>query len=286
MELHDLRIFVAVATEGGFTKAAEKLHYVQPNITARVKKLEEEVKVKLFYREKRKVILTSYGEQLLIKARQLIKMADDIQDIFTDEKPSGILNIGVTQTAATAWLPEILKEYTREYPDVKINVQSLFVETITCYLLNHEIDCALMDISIDNPLLNYDFYTKQQLMIVYSKEYTCYPTKKITALAFSKNCTYRKTMYDYFIDNNIQVKRELTLKGMDAVIACIIGGVGVSLLPEAITKMPHIAPHIHAIPLGNKSSWKVGILTHKNNVPSCQQKAFSEVAKRVLNRKR
>ena len=153
MELHDLKIFVTVAEEGGFTKAAEKLHYVQPNITARVKKLEEELGVQLFYREKRTVIPTTHGKNLLARARQLLKMAADTKNSFAESSPAGKLSIGVTQTAATAWLPQILNAFTKAYPDVEIDVQSLFVETIVNQLLNHEIDCALMDVSVDNPLL-------------------------------------------------------------------------------------------------------------------------------------
>ncbi|MDD9904693.1 MAG: LysR family transcriptional regulator, partial [Rhodospirillaceae bacterium] len=65
MELSDLRIFRAVVSEGGITRAAEKLHRVQSNVTTRVRQLEEDLGVALFIREGKKLHLSPAGQTLL-----------------------------------------------------------------------------------------------------------------------------------------------------------------------------------------------------------------------------
>lgn len=282
MELYDLKMFLAVAEEGGFTRAAEKMHCVQPNVTARIKKLEETLGVVLFYRQNRKVLLTPHGKELMVRAKQILRMAADTENSFAADKPVGVLNLGVTQTSSTAWLPEILRRFTKEYPDVEINVNSMFVETIINQLTHHELDCALMEIPTEHSQLAFDYNIPQRLMLVYAKEYDYRPQDGITALSFSKVCTYRKVMYDHFVNKQINVERELILRGMDAVLACVIGGVGVSLLPESVAKMPHVAPHICAHSLGEATHGNMTVLRHKNTVRTAQEQAFSKVAKDVL----
>jgi DNA-binding transcriptional LysR family regulator len=281
VEIYDLMVFIAVVESGGFTKAAEKLNCVQPNVTARIKKLESALDVQLFYRENRGVTLTANGRELIGQAKQIIRLARDTETRFSQNEISGLLNIGVSQTAATAWLPKILRPFMKQHPKVEINVQSLFVETMIGQLLSHELDCALTDIAIAHTKLNYIFSRPERLMFVHSINYEFSPETEVTVLTFSKVSQYRRILYEHLNRLQVKVNRELTLKGMDAVLACIIDGIGVSLLPESVSILPHIASHINAVPLEGIKG-RVGILTHVDNVETAAQQAFMSLARGII----
>lgn len=283
MEIYDLMVFMAVVETGGFTQAAERLNCVQPNVTARIKKLEATLGAQLFYREHRGVTLTANGRDLIGQAKQIIRLAKDTETKFSQNEISGLLNLGVSQTAATAWLPRILEAFIRQYPEVEINVQSLFVETMTAQLLNHELDCAITDVSIEHPRLKYAFSRLERLMLVHAQNYQFAPEAEVTVLTFSKAGQYRRILYNYLHRQQINVGRELTLRGMDAVLACIIGGVGISLLPESVVELPHIAPYVKAIQVGSNEG-RVGILMHVNNVETAALQAYVTLAQETIDK--
>ncbi len=282
MDFYSLKIFLAVVETGSFTRAAKKLNCVQPNVTAHIKKLENTLGTQLFYRENRQITLTAPGREFVRHARQIFKLVRDTETQFLSSNVSGVLNLGVTQTVATAWLPRILRSYIQEHPDVEINVQSMFVETMTTQLLNHELDCVLTDSLIEHPHLDCRFSKEQRLTLVRSTDTPQTPETGTTILSFSKASHYRAILLDHLRQQHITVARELILKGMDAVLACVIGGVGISLLPEAVVRQPHISPYVKATPLTGITK-KVGIVTHRNNVETAAQKALIQTAQSIIN---
>ena len=80
MELSDLRVFRQVALSGGITRAAEKLNRVPSNVTARIKKLEEELGKNLFSRENKGLRISAAGEQLLSYAEKILDLAQEAVD--------------------------------------------------------------------------------------------------------------------------------------------------------------------------------------------------------------
>src|SRR5262245_52629208 len=94
MDLGDLRIFRAVAQAGGVTRAAERLHRVQSNITTRVRQLEEDLGVPLFIRSGKKLHLAPAGQVLLGYAERLLDLAQEARDAVQDARPRGVFRLG------------------------------------------------------------------------------------------------------------------------------------------------------------------------------------------------
>src|SRR5919107_249216 len=86
MDLTELKIFKAVAEQGGITKAAASLHRVQSNVTTRVKQLEERLGAKLFHRQGRKLVLSSEGKVLLAYADRLLRLSSEAHAAVKDQK--------------------------------------------------------------------------------------------------------------------------------------------------------------------------------------------------------
>src|SRR4030081_282738 len=90
MDLSDLLIFSAVVREGGVTRAAERLHRVQSNVTTRIRQLEEDLSVALFIREGKRLHLAPAGQVLLDYAERLLALADEARGAVQDARPRGV----------------------------------------------------------------------------------------------------------------------------------------------------------------------------------------------------
>jgi LysR family transcriptional regulator, transcription activator of glutamate synthase operon len=124
MELRQLRYFTAVATLGGFRRAADALSIAQPAVSQQVRRLEAELGTLLFERDKRPVALTPAGEQLLVHAQRLLADADSIAaDMrrFTGAEGQH-LTLGVMQYLTLLDLPELLVRFRRQHPGIEVTV--------------------------------------------------------------------------------------------------------------------------------------------------------------------
>ncbi|MCF8123292.1 MAG: LysR family transcriptional regulator, partial [Desulfarculaceae bacterium] len=125
MEFSSLQIFLAVAQEGGVSKAAQKLNYVQSNVTARIRKLEEELGVSLFYRRPRGMSLTPAGELLMQYAQKALRLMEEAQKEVTQQaEVGGKLNLGSLGSTAAVRLPGLLTAYHQQFPAVEIKVST------------------------------------------------------------------------------------------------------------------------------------------------------------------
>src|ERR1700739_16158 len=102
IELGALQIFKAVVDFGGVTRAPAHLHRVPPNVTTRLKQLEEGLGTKLFHRHSRKLLLSTEGKLLLTYAEQLLRLSSEAELALRSGKPRGKLRIGTLESTAVA----------------------------------------------------------------------------------------------------------------------------------------------------------------------------------------
>src|SRR5215475_10692299 len=124
MDLADLQIFRSVVQEGGVTRAAEKLHRVQSNVTTRVRQLEADLGVPLFIREGKRMHLSPAGKLLLDYADRLIDLADEAREAVHDAKPRGLFRLGSIESAAAIRLPGPINEYYHRHPEVTLELHT------------------------------------------------------------------------------------------------------------------------------------------------------------------
>src|SRR5262245_5844762 len=124
MDLSDLNIFRAVVRAGGITRAAEKLHRVQSNVTTRVRQLEQELGVELFIREGKKLHLSPAGKLLLDYAEKLLDLAGEAREAVHDAKPRGLFRLGAMESTAAVRLPALLNAYHHRHPQVALELHT------------------------------------------------------------------------------------------------------------------------------------------------------------------
>jgi DNA-binding transcriptional LysR family regulator len=127
MELTHLRYFIAVAEELHFGRAAEKMHIAQPPLSQQIKRLEDELDVKLFNRSSRRVELTEAGRIFLPEARAIIQRADEAcSTLYKLAKgKSGYFAVAFSEPAINTFLPGAIKEFMEKYPDVQLSLNEL-----------------------------------------------------------------------------------------------------------------------------------------------------------------
>lgn len=143
MELRQLRYFVILAEELNFTKAAAKLHIVQPALSQQIKDFETELGGSLFHRNKRKVELSEAGRILLPEARQILRQSRQLADLMklTTQGNIGRIRIGYSAgSVLSGLLGTILRRYRKSYPGIELSLSQVYPENQVDRLLKREID--------------------------------------------------------------------------------------------------------------------------------------------------
>src|SRR6478672_701836 len=144
--LDNLTSFAALADELHFTRAAARLHVAQPALTKRIQQLERALGVRLFVRTRRSVRLTSEGEVLLEKARQVIRAAEDLSATARrlSDGEQGRLRIGFTPSAPHHVLPALMQTFRRQHPDISCMLAEASSEDQIRQILEGDLDVGIL----------------------------------------------------------------------------------------------------------------------------------------------
>ncbi len=146
MTLTELKYIVAVARERHFGKAAEACFVSQPTLSVAVKKLEEELDVKLFERSANEVSVTHLGEEIVRLAQQVLEQATHIKEVAKRGKDplAGPLTLGVIYTIGPYLLPDLVRQIIARTPQMPLVLQENFTVKLLEMLRTGEIDCAIL----------------------------------------------------------------------------------------------------------------------------------------------
>jgi DNA-binding transcriptional LysR family regulator len=124
LDITTLRSFVAVADSGGVTRAAGFLHLTQSAVSMQLKRLEELLGLDLLDRSGRTIGLTASGEQLLVYARRMIALNDEVITRLTDHAFEGEITLGVPHDVVYPAIPQVLKQFHAAFPRVKVHLEA------------------------------------------------------------------------------------------------------------------------------------------------------------------
>ena len=145
MELRHLRYFTAVVECKGYREASRRLHIAQPSISQAVSDLEDELGLKLFSRAGRNARLRPEGEIFYVDAVRILQQAETA--ILTAKRAAqgkvGRLSIGFIGSATLSFLPDLIRRYKREYPNVKLALHDLYPVELDKACDRGEIDIAI-----------------------------------------------------------------------------------------------------------------------------------------------
>lgn len=245
MEYRQLRYFVAVAEELHFAKAAERLHITQPALSKQIQALEKHLDIQLFKRTKQQVQLTVAGKVFLPQVQQLLVQAQQAVELAKRAARGevGRLTIGFTPSARSYVLPEILRVFRSNYPDVELVMRGICTEEQVEALQNHEIDIAFLHPPITKKRLNIHPLLEEDFLLVLPQGHPLETYEQVPLEALVRECFIIHppekgiVLYEEFftICEKFGFKpRVIESPSYEARIALVASGVGVTFIPANV----------------------------------------------------
>jgi DNA-binding transcriptional LysR family regulator len=144
LDIDLLRSFVSVVDAGGFTRAGERVHRTQSTVSQQIKRLEDTLGRPLLQRNGKQATLTEEGERLLSYARRILTLEAEARDVVSQPVNDGVLRLGLPEDFAAYRLTELLSDFARSRPGVRLNVRSGLSVILHQLLERGELDIALL----------------------------------------------------------------------------------------------------------------------------------------------
>ncbi len=252
MEISHLKVFLAVSELGTVSDAARQLNCVQSNVTARIKNLESELGLELFYRKPRGMVATPAGRMLINYARKIIHLEKEAKKILTDSNSvQGSLIVGAFESVAAVRFPVILSRFHRIYPQVDLSLITASSTELCRKVLDYQIDGAFVSDAYKQASLNYTpaFYEKLVLVCPAGKPPEETAQKK-GVLVFPKPCAYRERLEQWFEISGLTLKKKMELGTVDGMMKCVAAGMGMGVLPLTTVESAISLNTVSIYPLG------------------------------------
>ena len=255
MDVADLKTFEAVLRHGSMNKAAQELHTVQSNVTARIQALEQELGVALFQRHARGVNATPAGQRILPFVARISKLLAEVESAAKDDgTPHGVLTLGGLETTMALRLSPVLSRFAKTYPDVRMVIRGGTTESLLRQVVDNQLDGAFVAGPIDHPEIVHERVYTEELVLVTSravqslKELTKVPD--LRTIVFQLGCSYRQRLETILSGMGIVVAKPLEFGSLDTIINCVSAGIGVTLLPRGVVALAAAAGRVtvHELP--------------------------------------
>lgn len=256
MNTKDLLIFQTVASEGSVNKAAQKLNYVQSNVTSRIQKLEKDLDTTLFHRHKRGMTITNEGTALLPYAQKILYLANEMRTLASnDQDPTGKLDIASVETVIK--LPVILSAFIEQYKNVDLTLSTGVTTGLKEKVLNYQLDGAFVTKSrmTNDVLLDEIEVFEEKLVLISNKQGQSLATLlEHPILRFSDGCGYRAKLDEWLYDHEVVPKKVMELGTLETTLGSVISGLGVAYVPYTAVSEYAAKGQIHCYELPEKYS--------------------------------
>lgn len=241
MDAADLRVFEAVARQGGMSQAAVELHTVQSNVTARVRRLEDELGIALFQRHSRGVTLTAAGRRLLPYAMRMRSLlAEARRAALDDGRPRGQLNVGSLETTAALRLSPVLSAYAAAFPEVDLVLTTGTTCELIDAVLEHRLEGAFVCGPVDHPDLHEQTAFREQMVVVTAPSVRSLDElgaqDRLKIVVLRAGCSYRQRLESLLAARGIVGVRLLEFGTLGSILACVAAGIGITLLPRIVVE--------------------------------------------------
>ncbi|WP_429091688.1 LysR family transcriptional regulator [Aeromonas veronii] len=253
-----LRSFVAIIDTGSFTRAGERVHLTQSTISQQIRRLEQQLGCPLLDRSGRQVVATAEGEKLLGLARRILALLAQAEEQVTEG--SVALSLGVPEDFAAGAITPVLAAFARDYPEVRLEVQSGLSHQIWQRFAAGELDLALVKQvrGQGSPLASWS----EPLVWVDSRDWPARERDPLPLVVFPSEGLYRRQMTEALDGLGRRWRIAYVSASLASLQGAVSAGIGVSLLPKrlmpadqlALTLWPRVAPVELALHAGGSGS--------------------------------
>ena len=290
MEIRQLRAFVAIAETGTFTAGALRVHVTQAAISMQIRQLESEIGARVFVRAPRHVILTEAGEQLLRRARHILRehdaALDEIAELAGAER--GRLRIGsASAMVLTEQLPSILKELRKQHPAAEIAVTSGTSEVLVDQILAGEVDIAFVSLPVDVRGIKTERLSDDQLVAIASPHHRLAKQRTISAYTLAgerlilgeRGGNTRRLIDQFFAQAGVTIRVAMELSRQQAIKRMVEEDMGVGIVPlQSVKDEVEKGKLIRWWIEGAQINWELGIAQLSNGYDSPIMQKFVALA--------
>lgn len=292
IELGDLRSFLVLSEQLHFRRSAEMLHISQPALSKQIRRLEDRLGGQLLVRRSQGLHLTTAGEMLQRRARQLIEDSDSVERVtrLALKGEVGTLRVGFGIAVLARGLPNVMLRFRSRFPNVDLSVRNMPTSDQVQALIDRKIDVGFVRLPIRTRDIKTIPIVKERLLIVVSERSVYDPKKGLAALRcapFILPCRADSpSFYDHvfrtcraagFMPTVVQ-ETDVFFTALNLVRA----GLGVSIAPSAVQLMR--VPQIRfAETQITEGEWKIGIAWNRKCPPSGLLVNFIQMARKLLS---
>lgn len=279
MNIQKYMAFVKTVEYGSFTKAAERLNYSQSGISRMINDLEKEWKLVLLERGKSGVKLTSDGMKLLPHAENVCREYEKLQMEVNELNglQSGLIRIGTLSSVAAHWLPKIIREFQKVYPNIDYELLLGDYAEIEEWILNGRVDCGFLRLPTC-PEFETIFLEQDRLLAILPEHHPLAHLEKFPVVALCDEPFMllekgaKAEVSEIFERCNLTPKVHFTTWDDYAIMSMVESGLGISILPELILK--RVPYRIIAKELDVPAYRKIGIALRSKKKASLSVKRF------------
>jgi len=305
MTLTELRYIVAVARERHFGRAAEACFVSQPTLSVAIKKLEEELEVKIFERGASEVSVTPLGEALVRQAQVVIEQAQSLREMARHgQNPlAGPLRLGIIYTIGPYLLPELTRQVIERTPQMPLILQENFTARLLEMLRAGELDCAIMAEPFPDTGLAVAPLYDEPFMVAVPRTHPLAKRKRISAeelkqetmlLLGTGHCFRDHVLevcpeYARFSSDAEGIRKSFEGSSLETIKYMVAAGMGVTVVPQLSVpaeKQPHIVYVPFAEPVPTRRvvlAWRrsftryEAIAALRNSIYACALKGVSRL---------
>ena len=237
--LKQIETFHCVARSGSFQSAAAQLHTTQPAISSRVRELEAALGVQLFDRSGRQARLTARGRELVSYAQRLLALAADIREqIGAPGALAGVVRLGIADTIALTWLPELLTRLAERFPGIAVELEIDLSVNLLRLLSERHIDLAFLVGPVPGPHHTSEPLARVELAWMTSGRLPLPPEPvspadlvSVPIITHNRGSHQHVMVQQWFRSHGVEPRRVSFCSSLATIIQLTISGFGLSVLP-------------------------------------------------------
>lgn len=289
MEIRHLRYFLAVAEAGSFSRAADRLGISQPSVSQQMRDLEAGLRVALFQRRGKRILLTPAGQIFQEHARGILRHLENFLQELTSEPGQlrGALSVGVVPILNVALIPPLLGLFAASHPGISLSVEEISSTEIETALEEGRMDVGLGFLTRHSPNLRYERLCTDEFALIVSEKHPWWKRRTVQLSELHQHRLLQ--LFDTFVmrrmTDQICLKHQVrprTVAELNAIETLLR-----SLAPlEAAAIMPKIALrgreglNLKAIPLRGKNlGLEIGLLRLSDSAANSAVGAFTALVK-------
>jgi len=296
MDLFQIETFLAVAREGSFSRAAQKLFRTQPAISQTIRKLEEDLGESLFDRSSREGMLTDAGRVLQDYAERLLNVRTEALTAVKELRAlhRGNLCIAANEFTCLYLLP-LLQEFRRVYPMIKVTIQRTLASRVSTELANHTTELGIISFRPEDSTLRSIVVYRDELALIVPPGHPLATEKEVaikdlaseTFIAHNVPSPYRARVLETFRKKRVPLHMGVELPSIEAIKKFVACGNGVALLPVVCVEAEVARGDlVHVTVPELRFERKVRIIYRANSNLSHAATAFFKVAENLSRQRK